>query len=85
MEESKLLRRCQAGHKNNVKFRDFIKLIESMGFVYSHKRGSHEYYDHPKTVDPEEQLDLQNDKGEAKSYQIDQFLDLVKKYNLTLD
>lgn len=85
MDKVKLLRRLQSGQKNNVKYKDFINLIKHMGFVYSHTRGSHEYYDHPITKDPQEQLDLQKMDGEAKPYQINQFLDLVAKYNLTMD
>jgi predicted RNA binding protein YcfA (HicA-like mRNA interferase family) len=43
--------------------------------------GSHHIFSHP---DVAELVNLQDVKGEAKPYQIRQFLRLVEKYNLRL-
>jgi hypothetical protein len=83
MNEKKLLQRLEAGHKNNVKYKDFLDLIKHMGFVYSHTTGDHDFYKHPKSTF--EQLDLQNKDGEAKPYQISQFLRMKEDLHLKLD
>jgi hypothetical protein len=44
--------------------------------------GSHYIYAHP---DVRELVNLQNDRGKAKPYQIRQFLKLVEEYNLQLE
>jgi len=43
--------------------------------------GSHTVFAHPEV---DEQLNLQPHRGEAKPYQIRQFLALVEQYNLRL-
>ena len=66
----------------NVSYSDFVELVLAFGFVYARKRGSHRYYHHhaiPK------RLDLQPLKGEAKPYQIRQFLDTIREYGLTME
>jgi hypothetical protein len=83
MDDQRLLRKLQDGHKNNVKYKQFLTLIKHMGFYYSHTTGDHDYFKHPKSTF--EQLDLQDKDGEVKPYQINQFLHMVKKYNLNLD
>jgi len=66
---------------NNVKFSDFISIIESFGFVLKRTKGSHFIYFNNEIM---EMINIQNFKGEAKPYQIKQFLYLVEKYNLKL-
>jgi hypothetical protein len=44
--------------------------------------GSHHIFGHP---DFPEQLNLQEEVGQAKQYQIRQFLRLVERYALTLE
>jgi predicted RNA binding protein YcfA (HicA-like mRNA interferase family) len=46
------------------------------------RSGSHHIFTHP---DVTELVNLQDVKGEAKPYQIRQFLRLVEKYNLRLE
>jgi hypothetical protein len=53
----------------------------AFGFELSRVHGSHHIFEHP---DIPEILNLQNYKGEAKPYQIEQFLALVEEYNLTI-
>jgi hypothetical protein len=57
-------------------------LAEAFGFELSRIRGSHHIFEHPKLP---EILNLQNDKGQAKPYQIRQFLQLVEQYDLKLE
>lgn len=66
-------------HLHNVRFSDFCRLIEWSGFVYKGGKGSHRIYFHPGV---REILDLQPMGGEAKPYQVRQFLRLVEHYGL---
>jgi hypothetical protein len=56
-------------------------LVEGFGFQSVRVSGSHHIFDHPKVP---EMIDLQAVRGEAKPYQIRQFLRLVERYNLEL-
>ena len=80
MNKRKLLEKLTNNQKN-VRFGDFILLVEAFGFEHDRSRGSHFIYKHggiPKIIN------LQDDRGHAKPYQVRQFLDLIKKYNLKL-
>lgn len=57
-------------------------LVEAFGFRLSRARGSHHIFVHP---DVRELVNLQEVKGEAKPYQVRQFLKLVERYNLELE
>ena len=81
MKMRKLLQRVLQSPAN-VKFRDMIALVEAFGFRLSRTHGSHHIFVHP---DVPELLNLQEVHGEAKPYQIRQFLKLVERYNLTLN
>ena len=76
----KLLRRALAGSKN-LRFDDFTRLARAFGFQLSRTQGSHHIFVHP---DIPELLNIQEVGGEAKPYQIRQFLRLVERYNLKL-
>jgi len=76
-----LLLRLQNGAIRNVAFNDFVSLVEGFGFRLSRSVGSHHIYTHPGI---EELINLQRADGEAKPYQIRQFLRLVDRYNLRL-
>ena len=70
--------------QKNVKFKDFITVVEAFGFSLDRIKGSHHTYKHPDVT--EAFLQLQPGKnGEAKPYQIKQFLSLVEEYNLRMD
>lgn len=59
-----------------------VKLIEAFGFKLSRVSGSHHIFsrsDIPKLVN------IQNVKGQAKPYQVQQFLTLLEIYNLSLE
>ena len=67
------------GRTENTRFSELTSLAEAYGFVLARITGSHHIYKHPKMT---ELLNLQNYKGQAKGYQIRQFLDLLEKYDL---
>jgi predicted RNA binding protein YcfA (HicA-like mRNA interferase family) len=81
MKLKKLLKRLSEGHLRNVAFGDIITMVEGFGFRLVRTSGSHHIFAHP---DVAELVNLQDVKGEAKPYQIRQFLRLVEKYNLRL-
>ena len=81
MNKHKLFKRLLAGSRN-VRFVQFITLVESFGFHLSRISGSHHIFVHPQVP---ELLNLQEDDGKAKPYQIRQFLQLVEQYNLELE
>ncbi len=81
MNKKKLLEKILSGSKN-IRFGDFIILVEAFGFELSRVRGSHYIFEHP---DIPEILNLQNSKGQVKPYQIRQFLQLVEQYSLKIE
>jgi len=66
----------------NVAFRDIVKLVEGFGFRLLRISGSHHIFAHPSIP---ELVNLQDVGGEAKPYQIRQFLRLVERYGLKLN
>jgi hypothetical protein len=82
MRPAQLFSKISDGHVTNVAFADLQGLVKATGFALSHVKGSYHIFIHP---DVPEQLNLQPWKGEAKPYQIRQFLVLVRKYRLTPD
>jgi predicted RNA binding protein YcfA (HicA-like mRNA interferase family) len=81
MNKKKLLNKILSGSQN-IRFGDFVTLVEAFGFKLSRTRGSHHIFEHP---DVPEILNLQNHKGQVKPYQIRQFLQLVEQYRLKLE
>jgi len=82
MNRRKLLRRLAQGALQNVAFSDLRRLVEGFGFTLSRVSGSHHVFTHPSIA---ELVNLQEVGGQAKPYQIRQFLRLVERYNLTLE
>lgn len=82
MNRKRLLLRLSRGRFNNVSFADFQDLIEGFGFQLARVSGSHHIFRHPALA---EMVNLQEVAGEAKPYQIRQFLRLVERYNLKLE
>jgi predicted RNA binding protein YcfA (HicA-like mRNA interferase family) len=79
--KQKLLAKVLAGSKN-IAFADAVLLAEAFGFILARVSGSHHIFEHPNVA---EIVNFQNVKGQAKPYQIRQFLRIVEAYNLTLD
>lgn len=82
MNRRRLLRRLSQGHLDNVAFKDMANLMQGFGFRLARVSGSHQVFTHP---DIPEVISLQEVKGEAKPYQIRQFLRLVERYDLRLE
>ena len=82
MNRRRLLRRVQQGHVQNVDFADFINLIEGFGFRLRRVRGSHYIFSHPTIP---ERLNVQEEGGQAKGYQIRELLRYVEQYELELE
>ncbi len=59
-----------------------INLVEGFGFRLSRTEGSHHIFVHP---DIAELVNLQEVKGQAKPYQMRQFLKLIERYSLKLE
>lgn len=82
MNRGRLLRKLSQGSYSNVRFGDFVELVEAFGFRLDRKSGSHHIFQHPHVL---ELVNLQDVRGEAKPYQIRQFLKLVERYNLHME
>jgi len=80
MNKKKLLAHIISNQKN-VKYNDFATLIKAFGFELDRVNGSHNIYFNSEI---NKQLNIQNLKGEAKPYQIKQFLQLVESNKLKL-
>lgn len=81
MNPRQLLRKLASGQLHNVDFSDFVRLVEAFGFQQQRSRGSHRIF---ARLDVPETLNLQPFRGQAKPYQIRQFLRLVEQHNLRL-
>lgn len=81
MNPEKVLRHIVQG-KKGIRFSDFIRLIEAFGFTLDRVSGSHHIF---KREGIEEMVNIQDYKGEAKPYQIRQFLEIIEKYGLSLE
>jgi hypothetical protein len=81
VDKQRLLKRVLAGSKN-IRFEDLMMLVQAFGFRLSRTRGSHHIFVHPGI---QELLNLQNVVGQAKPYQIRQFLRLVEKNDLQME
>ncbi len=80
MNKRKLLRKALSGSKN-LRFGDFVTLVEAFGFRLARVSGSHHIFEHPAVP---ELLNLQNRKGKAEPYQVRQFLELIEENDLEL-
>jgi predicted RNA binding protein YcfA (HicA-like mRNA interferase family) len=78
----RLLLRALLGESKNVRFTDMVGLVEAFGFRLARISGSHHIFVHPSIP---ELVNLQNVSGQAKPYQIRQFLKLMEKYDLKLE
>ena len=81
MNKQKLLRQILNNQKN-VKFSDFVTILESFGFYRARTDGSHNIF---KNTSVCEIINIQNVNGEAKAYQIRQFFCLIEKYDLKME
>jgi hypothetical protein len=82
MNRKKLLGRLTRGQLRNVAFADMMNLVRGFGFELARVRGSHHVFECPGVS---EMLNLQEVGGEAKPYQIRQFLRIVEAHDLRLE
>lgn len=82
MDPTRLLARVARGDLANVSFTDMRRLVEAFGFELRRTSGSHHVFIHP---DVRELVNLQEVRGQAKPYQVRQFLRLVERYALSLE
>jgi len=75
-----LLRVMQGISDSSIPFYDLRALLRRLGFD-ERIRGSHHIFTHPDIAGL---LNLQESNGEAKPYQIRQFLRLAERYNLRM-
>ena len=80
MKPRKTLEKILGGSRN-IRFEDMRRLVEGFGFKLARINGSHHIFVHASVS---ELVNIQNVRGEAKPYQIRQFLKLVELYNLQL-
>lgn len=81
MKRRKLLQKI-IGDSKNIRFTEMVNLVEGFSFKRIRTDGSHHIFSRP---DIPELVNLQDVKGQAKPYQIRQFLKLVEKHNLKLE
>lgn len=80
MHPRKILEKVLASPAN-VRIAEFRRLVEAYSFTLSRTSGSHHIFVNSKV---RELVNLQDVGGQAKPYQIRQFLRLVERYNLVL-
>ena len=78
MNKKEIINKLKNNNKN-IKYADFCSILKYFGFVCKRQRGSHRLY---SRVGIKELLNIQNVNGEIEPYQIKQFLNIIKKYNL---
>ena len=81
VKPSKLYARLLASPQS-MRFRDFQRVLEAFGFTLDRINGSHHQYKHPHATRP---LSVQPKGNMAKPYQVDQFLDIVEEFGLTIE
>ena len=81
MKKRKILQKI-LNNPNNVRFLEVKSVVEAFGFKLSRISASHHIFTHAKI---KEIVNLQNVNGQAKSYQVKQFLMLVERYDLELE
>ena len=82
MNPRRLLARLAGGDTANVGFGDLLRLVDALGFELQRTSGSHRSYAHPEIP---ELVNLQDVGGEAKPYQLRQFVRLVERYALRME
>jgi hypothetical protein len=82
VKPDRLLARINHGDVGNVALVDLVRLLEALGFSEAGGRGSHRVFVHPSVA---ELVNLQDDGGQAKRYQVRQVVGLLRRYDLKLE
>lgn len=78
----RVLARIRRGDVSNVTFADLVRLVDALGFREAGGRGSHRVFVHPRIA---ELINLQEEHGQAKPYQVRQVANLAQRYDLILE
>ena len=70
------------GEFANVAFADLIRLLLALGFREIGGRGSHRVF---ARAGVSELVNLQEEAGQAKTYQVRQVASLIRRYDLSLE
>lgn len=81
MSKQKLLQKLLSGSRN-IRFSEAVACAEAFGFRLARVTGSHHIFLHPQIP---ELINFQNVKGQAKPYQIRQFLQMIERHNLQME
>lgn len=81
MKISKILQKALSS-PNNLRFTEARSLAEGYGFRLARIKGSHHIFVHPEI---QELVNLQEVGSQAKAYQVKQLLQLIERYNLSLE
>ncbi len=81
VKKSKLLKKILSGSKN-IRFDEFTGLIIAFGFTFERISGSHHIFSHPAV--PQTIAVQPIPGGQAKPYQVRQFMKLVERHHLEL-
>lgn len=79
MNRRRLLAKAQNG-PHNLRSDEFVELVKAFGFRLDHVKGSHYIFLRPDVVDI---VNIQERHGQAKGYQVCQFLRIGERLNLT--
>ncbi|MBX9859529.1 MAG: type II toxin-antitoxin system HicA family toxin [Sphingomonas sp.] len=79
---AKLFAWIVANPRAAMSFRDFERILLALGFTHVRTSGSHRAYHH---VAINKTLIIQPRGKDAKPYQVQQFLDMVEAFDLTLE
>ena len=81
MKIRKLLDKALRSPKS-LRFSEAVRLAEAFGFRFDRTVGSHHIFVHPSV---DQLLNLQDEGGQAKAYQIKQLLKLVEQNALDIE
>lgn len=78
MSPARLLAKILRGDVGNIAFADLVRLLRALGFREIGGKGSHRVFARP---DVTELVNPQEEKGQAKRYQVRQVAALARRYN----
>jgi len=65
--------------RKNIKFNEMVVFLENLGFIQRRSGGSHIIFSKPGII---ELINIQEESGEAKPYQVKQIIKIIEKYEL---
>ena len=74
MSHKEKLIKAMKNNPKGVKFNELKNILNECGFTHVRTSGSHEIYTHERI---DAIVNIQNDKGKAKAYQVRQILEYI--------